>query len=635
MLSRLPILALALPFAQPVTAATQDSAVQVARQKRSVLFCLIDTCRADRMSVYGHDRPTTPFLEEIASRGVVFERCYSQAPWTKPSMAALLTSRYPSETGVYKLFQRLPGRFETFPEVLAKAGWHTAGFSANPIMGEFSNYTQGFREFVESTQVNQANPIQFASGSAAKLNEYVLPWLRRNESWPVFLYVHSVDPHEEYSPAEPYLEAFADPDEVEAYRMEWSELLETRPPVPGNHVTQWNFEQAEIDPEPFIATGLDLYDADIRANDAEIERLWSKIQEDGWGDDVVFVLTSDHGEEFFEHGGTSHGYSLYRELLHVPLILYAPGLLPAGKRVEEPVRSIDIYPTLLDLLDLEAPAGLTGRSLLPLVHEHSEEPAPRVFSEQTEDPGGRQLGSAAGVALSVVDGDRKFILNLRSPYRRERPRHELYDLATDPGELRNLAEQAPEAAVAYERLLLGWSAANLGHAAIAEDVDASTLDPELLEGLEALGYAGSEEDTPEPLPDLGERLPAISRAILEQTMKWELYALDPNDGGGSKSFHGHPVRGRATLEGSSLEELRREIYNGIAAGDDGRNQCFRPKHGLRAEFRGMTVDLVISYECSRVRVFLADREIGASTTSPGVESAVNALYEAAGLELGN
>ena len=111
-------------------------------EERNVLFYLIDTCRADMLSLYGHERPTTPFLEELASRGVTFERCYSQAPWTKPSLASILTSLPPSATGIVGMFERLDGSYTLLPEVLRESGYYTAGFSANPLMGRLSNYNQ-------------------------------------------------------------------------------------------------------------------------------------------------------------------------------------------------------------------------------------------------------------------------------------------------------------------------------------------------------------------------------------------------------------------------------------------------------------------------------------------------------------
>ncbi|MFG0317743.1 MAG: sulfatase, partial [Planctomycetota bacterium JB042] len=480
---------LLLAIARSSEASADDSPAD--GRPRNVLFYLVDTCRADRMSLYGHARETTPFLAKLAARSVVFDRCYAQAPWTKPSMASILTSRPPPEHGVVTLFGRLADEMVTFPEVLHESGFATAGFSANPIMGRWSHFTQGFEWFTESGEVNRADPIHHASGSAKALNEHVFRWLDRREDdgRPVFLYVHSVDPHEEYEPAEPFRSAFADPERDDPYRDEWKALLATRPGIPGNHVTASNFAEAGVEVEPFIAHGRDLYDADVRANDHEIERLFERCRE-AWGDDFVFVLTSDHGEEFYEHGGTSHGYSLYDEMIHVPLLIHAPGLLPEATRVRSPVRSIDVYPTLLDLVGLggAGPDDLRGRSLLPLVEDPrswTDEPA---FAEKVEDEAARVLHEGAGIAVSIVRGKWKLVVNLRSPSFFDLPPLELYDLSADPAEQRNLADDHAAVARELRDEALRWSATHVGHRVGADDLDPEDLPEELLAELRALGY---------------------------------------------------------------------------------------------------------------------------------------------------
>ncbi|MEQ8766367.1 MAG: sulfatase-like hydrolase/transferase [Planctomycetota bacterium] len=459
---------------------------------RSVCFYVVDTCRRDRMSFDGYDRETTPFLEWLAERSVVFESCYSQAPWTKPSMASLLSSRYPNQTKMYRMQDRLPDEVLTWPELLQQSGRTTAGFSANIVMGNLlSNFAQGFDHFTESTNINRGDPIRFASGSAKKLNEHVFRWLNTNEAWPVLLYLHSVDPHEEYEPEPEYLAQFADPDRHERFRQEWKKLLASRPPVPGLYVTQDNFDRTRIDSESFIAHGSDLYDADVRANDDQMKALWDELQSEGWGEDFIFVFTSDHGEEFFEHGGTSHGYSLYEEMTRVPLMIYAPGLLPAGRRIESPVRSIDIFPTLCELLEIEIPDSVQGESLLPLIR--GEETGSRaVFSEHREDPILRGIGVGSGVLSSLRSGRWKLIVNEVSSQLVQRPHYELYDLEVDPGERKNIAADHPDIVQRLEKEMGAARGQTQGDATASTD---SAMDPEVLEQLRALGYVGDEKAT--------------------------------------------------------------------------------------------------------------------------------------------
>src|SRR5262249_38234666 len=277
-------------------------------KRRSILFYLIDTCPADHLSANGYARRATPVLQELAARGVRFADCVSPAPWTKPSVGSILTSCYPTVTGMHQVLGSLDLRFTTLPEALRNAGWYTAGFSANPLMGRLTNYNQGFRKFVDSTSVIPGSDIGHfkTSGSAKALNQQVLPWIAQNAEWPYFLYVHSVDPHEEYQPAPEYLKLFNDPDGEPEYRREWQALLDLHATKVANYCTKEHFEQANVPVEKFIEYGKGLYDADIRANDDEIARLVDALREKKQLDDMILVVTADHGEEFMEHGGTSH-----------------------------------------------------------------------------------------------------------------------------------------------------------------------------------------------------------------------------------------------------------------------------------------------------------------------------------------
>jgi len=458
---------------------------------RSVLFYLVDTCRGDRMGFDGYERETTPFLDRLAAQSVVFEACYSQAAWTKPSMASMLTSQYPSATGIYRMDQRLEPDFVTWPEVLHAQGLFTAGFSANIVMGNtLSGLAQGFEHFVESTDINDGDPIRFASGSARRLNERVFRWLDDTNHWPMLLYVHSVDPHEEYEPEPRYLERFADPERHASFRQEWKTLLDSRPPIPGLFVTQQNFAATGIDSVSFIRHASNLYDADVSANDDELGRLWNKLQEDGWGEDLILVVTSDHGEEFFDHGGTSHGYSLYEEMIRVPLLIHAPGLLPAGARVTTPVRSLDLFPTLCELLGLAPPAGLQGESLVPLARGARVEPR-TVFAEHREDPILRRIGLAPGSMTSLRSGRWKLIVNELASQVLTKPELELYDLEADPDERVNVAAAHPEVVA---RLRQEFEAFAVRREATRRTAAAAELPSEALADLSALGYIGNEDE---------------------------------------------------------------------------------------------------------------------------------------------
>lgn len=457
--------------------------------RRSVVFWLIDTCRADHLSAYGYPRSTSPFLEAMAAHGVVFENCFAQAPWTKPSMASLLTSLPPPTTGVFGLLDRLDASFLTLPEALRAEGYNTAGFSANPIMGRMSNYTQGFRTFREASQVIPGGDIfHQAGGSAAALTRQVTAWLDDAAAQPFFLYIHSVDSHEEYRPAPAYLARFADPEGEPRYRHEWSALESTHPGQLGNRCTQASFDAAGIAAAPFVDYGMRLYDAGILATDDAIGALWRHLETLGLAGKIVFVVTSDHGEEFFEHGGTSHGFSLYDELLHVPLIVWAPGLLPGGRRVRAPVQLLDVYPTLLDLLGIRIPRGLAGRSLVPWLRaEPPAAPAPAIYAAKREDANALLRRYPTGNAYSLIRWPWKYILNLKPPAELRPPRHELYNLEEDPHETRNLVAEQPDMVARDEAEVLDWAKrTERPQSRTARPPDLT--EPGLKEQLRALGY---------------------------------------------------------------------------------------------------------------------------------------------------
>lgn len=484
---------LSLTLALLAAPQSRDAADAQAPKRRSVVFYLVDTCRADRLSAYGHERKTSKFLEKLAAKGARFEHCFSQAPWTKPSMSAILTSCYPSVTGMHRFLDQLDERFVTLPEALRAAGWRTAGFSANPVMGRMSNYQQGFDEFTEAVEVIPGgDAINHSSGSAEALNGKAIPWLQKCKERPFFLYVHSIDPHEEYEPAAEHMNKFTNASKEREYRKQKREIREKNPDKVGSVTTIEHFEKAKVKVGPFIETSIALYDADLRANDAAIEELFEAVERRKLLDEVIFVVTSDHGEEFMEHGGTSHAYTLWNELLHVPLIVVAPGLVPEGLVVKEPVQSLDLYPTLLELLGVEAPEGLQGASFAPLLRGEPGEGRP-VFAEIHEMPGGERFFPEQGNMLTVIEGPWKFILNLKSSLHRPRPRHELYRIDKDFEEQVNLAAKESERVDRFETMVLEWWARNRAR---SQGVDVKSLtekdlaqaDPATLERLRKLGY---------------------------------------------------------------------------------------------------------------------------------------------------
>lgn len=383
--------------------------------RSNVVLIVVDTLRADRLGRSG-GRGLTPFLDELAGRGVVFSHAYAPSSWTCPSVASLLTSRYPSQHGVVGFDSRLPEEEIALPERLvagpfgrlgeiARRDYVTAAFSANWRLMKALGYGQGVRTW-RSYATNRKPRADW-------LGRRCLTWLDGPWGWarwsrwfprPLFLYLHFMEPHAPYDPPSGHRPRDAgDADVATANR----KLIETR----------WReLTAAEI--------GLleRLYDGEVASLDAELRKLFVELEARGVLRDAVIVFTADHGEEFGEHGLMEHGWSLYEPALRVPLVIVAPGL-PAGRVVEEDVSLVDVAPTVLDLLHLPPEPRFEGRSLVPLGQGHSE--AHDVLAELWPS-GERSLNRRHRLAL--IRARTKILLGS------DGVATEAYDLARDPGE---------------------------------------------------------------------------------------------------------------------------------------------------------------------------------------------------------
>ena len=377
----------------------------------NIIIISIDTLRADHTGVYGYDRPTTPFLDRFAKECAVFENCQAQSSWTPPSVGSLFTSLYPTQHGSLGK-DRIPLAEEnrTLAELLGEAGYFTAAFSASPFIHPDFGFGQGFMLFGFDPSEN-----------AAALNRMVLEWLKDRPPSPFFLYVMFFDPHFPYAPPAPFDRKFqTGPDG----RPLWEERRVTRIKSLlelGASVGRETYE--------FLKSQ---YDAEIAFTDSQLELLIEELKARGLLENSILVITSDHGEEFLEHGGFGHGHTLYQELIRVPLIIRLPGPPREGTRIKTVVRQIDVLPTVLEEAGIALPEKIEGLSLLPLIHEPGagqDRPAYSVtghmFREET-------------LLKSLRRGRYQLIVS-------EKPdRIELYDLEHDPEQLDNLALKKPE-----------------------------------------------------------------------------------------------------------------------------------------------------------------------------------------------
>jgi arylsulfatase A-like enzyme/Tfp pilus assembly protein PilF len=410
---------------------------------RGILLITIDTCRADRLGCYGAKNVETPALDDLAKRGSVFLQATAPAPLTLPSHCTMLTGLYPDRHSVRDNGEaRLPEEARTLAEVLRENGWATAAFvSAFPLSSEFG-CDQGFETYDDALRSNASgkSPAQDSEDDALRLfydervakdvTDASLEWLRPalEKKQPFLLWVHYFDPHASYRPPEPFASRY----------------------------------------------GMQSYEGEVAFVDAEIRRILDAVRPAR--DDLTIAVVADHGESLGEHEEMTHGVFVYESTLRVPWILAGPRV-PRGVRFEKPVSIAHLMPTILDACAIEPPSGIDGVSLLPVLEGHAD-PPPAAFAESRFPT--LHFGWAS--LRSVRRENWKLILA---------PRPELFDLAADPHEQRDVAAEHPEVVAELREDLRRHEsrAAALAVAPMHEDEETRSK-------LSALGYVGGGASAP-------------------------------------------------------------------------------------------------------------------------------------------
>ncbi|HYC54799.1 MAG TPA: sulfatase [Candidatus Binatia bacterium] len=313
----------------------------------NVIVISIDSLRADHLSAYGYERPTSPTMEAMAARGVLFENCSSTTSWTLPSHMSLLTGRSLLGHGVVADDRALSDSVPTLAESFADAGYATHAIVSAPYVNSRYGFARGFDEYDDKTIYFATNEDSYRSVTAPQLQAAATKWLDANASKPFFLFLHYWDVHYDYAPGPPYDTMF-DPD--------------YRGSVTGENFYFDNKIRADMDPRD-LQHLIALYDGEIRLVDDHLARLRADLARLGVADRTLIVVTADHGDEFFEHGNKGHHRTLHEEVIAVPLVIEAPGIEPAQRRVAGETSIIDVAPTVLSLTGLAAPAGMEGRDL--------------------------------------------------------------------------------------------------------------------------------------------------------------------------------------------------------------------------------------------------------------------------------
>jgi arylsulfatase A-like enzyme len=463
------------------------------KNRPNVLLYVICTLRPDHMSLYGYPRDTTPFLKGFGASGVVFEDAQSQAPWTKPSVASLMTSLHAATHGLVNDTDTIPKRAATLAEQLRAAGYVTASIVANPFAGRNSGLERGFDYMMEYpvVQRNRTDAADRGTDSAA-INRAILPWIEKHRDEPFFLFVQSTDPHAPYRPPADEEARFANPSQTAVFNRNYAKLRDIRAYGGGATVTRAEMRGKGIDPEVYRKQAIDRYDAEIAHNDASVHQLIEKLKTTGALENTLVVIASDHGEEFWEHGYGAHGHSLYSELIHVALLFWNPRLLPNARRIAEPVQLIDVMPTLLELANVPVPAGLQGQSLAPLLRGQAFTRTTAIAAAKLALPRARPGG---GVPENLTDTFARIEGGWKLLYRPQAARArlkeiELYDRKTDAAESNDLSSGRADVAGKLKSELAAWLE---GQARARKQVGpggAAKLDAQTLERLRSLGYVG-------------------------------------------------------------------------------------------------------------------------------------------------
>jgi arylsulfatase A-like enzyme len=426
---------LALAFAAAAPAAEPAPAAPPApRRPSAIVLVTVDTLRADAVSFAGYGLPTTPFLDGLAREGVVFTHAYAPSSWTPPSMASIFTGLDPSSHGVTRgalvageasEHVVLADELTTIAESRRARGRTTVGIASNRHLTRALGFAQGFDHFHDPTAFLPAPTLMLRTRelfATAFGPQWRTAWRRD----PTFLWLHFFDPHDPYLPNDAWLDRH-------------SPRRPDRSLGPPARLVMRELKRRFPRPGPEVGTLLrPLYDGEVARFDDHLRQLWEEL---GADDDVLLVVTSDHGEELAERGALGHSHSLYDELVRVPLLVRWPRGLPGGRRIEAPVSVSDLAAAIAALDGDELTGADRDRALPRWLTDPAAAAGRPVFLE---------LHAPKPDLRAVRDGSWKLIAAAAGT------RAELYDLAADPGERRDLAAAHPDVVARLRAELDRW-----------------------------------------------------------------------------------------------------------------------------------------------------------------------------------
>ena len=425
----------------------------------NVILIAVDTLAAQNLGFMGYDRDTSPFIDELAGKSVVFDRAYTAKALTLPAFTSMFSGSHPDSHNVQGNGRNLPSDLDLLTGVIRERGFLTVGFPASHVISARYGINKGFTYYFPcpAYEIPASTVIQktrtFLEGPRVENEPCYL-----DETDPLYMFIHFFDTHTDYNPSPAITGNFVDPS--------YDGIVDGTIGV----FEQFNAYEIEFDEADYRRTR-DLYDAEIRSFDDQLRDLFSLLERTGLYENSLIVFTADHGENLGEHHYITHGHP-YEPGLHIPLFFHFPNDLGAGTRIDSLIEITDILPTILDLVGGEIPEGIDGHSLLPLIEDPSG-----------ESGGGRDYLLACGGlnderkrTYSIFDGQYRLIKDIRWS-----EESLLYDVTVDPKETTDLAESEPAYVEVFE-----ISIEYITQGVLPEEP--VEYDPETEEMLRSLGY---------------------------------------------------------------------------------------------------------------------------------------------------
>ncbi len=404
----------------------------VARNKLNLVVITLDTTRADRMGAYGNTEVETANFDRIAREGVLFQQAVAVAPLTLPVHSSMFTGKFPPEHGVRDNGGFFLGDDQlTLAEVLKSKGYRTGGFIGAYVLDSKWGISQGFDTYFDKFDLSESRAISVGAiqRPGNEVVDQALPWIRETAGTPFFAWIHLYDAHSPHRPPEPF-------------------------------ATRYKGHP---------------YNGEVAFADTQVGRVLSELRTLGLYDRTVIMIMGDHGESLGDHGESGHGFFVYNSTTHVPFAIRAPFSLLAHRQVADPVRSVDLMPTALDLLGIAPPAGISGVSLAPLMAGATPELGLDAYSEAMyplHHYGWSDLRALRSGRYKVIDA----------------PRPELYDIDRDPAETNNIFQERRQLG---DRLIAELRTLEGKFTRTEASLPPGDVDPEARERLAALGYVGS------------------------------------------------------------------------------------------------------------------------------------------------